>query len=260
MAVWGPEAEPRPTLELGPEPEPKPRAPRSAESWLDLILLPLLSVGLVGALIVGAARMSLPLDDAVILYGSMTVLYVAIILVAALLLRFRGLRLFQAFLSAGRAWSVWIAIPLGVVLALCASGVIELLPGDVQQELIERNAAMMPDTLVQAIALFFVAALLAPLAEELYFRGHMLRLMSRHMSFGVSAVFSALLFSLVHGHILSPGVGGMVLTFIIFLLGIALAFIGRWGGSLRAPFAMHAAYNATLTIPGVYLLLTGAQT
>lgn len=254
MKVWGPEAEPRPTG------EPGPRAPRSAESWLDLMLLPLLSIGLVGVLIVGAGQMSLPLDEAVVLYGSMIVLYVAVILVTTLLLRLRGLRLLQTFLAAGRAWSVWIAIPLGMVLALCSSGVIELLPAGIQQELTERNAAMMPDTLGQAVVLFFVAALLAPLAEELYFRGHMLRLMSRHMSFGVAAVFSAFLFSLVHGHVLSPGFGGAVLTFIIFLLGIALALIARWGGSLRAPFALHAAYNATLTIPGIYLLLSGAQT
>lgn len=252
MKVWEPEAEPRPTA------EPAPRTPRTAESWLDLILLPLLSVGLTGALIFGAGQVSLPLDEAVVLYGSMIVLYAAVILAVALLLRLRGLRLFQTFLSAGRAWSGWVAIPLGILLALCASGVIELLPEGIQQELMERNEEMMPDTPGQAIALFFVAVLLAPLAEELYFRGHLLRLMARHMSFGVAAVLSALLFSLVHGHLLSPGLGGMVLTLIIFLLGIALAFVARWGGSLRAPFVLHAAYNATLTLPGIYLLLTDA--
>ena len=267
MAVWGPNAEPRDVLE--PLPEALPRPP---ERWWDLFLVPIISI----ALTLGLVALAVWFDartaredvlsgsfpsrgletSPLFLFASMGVLYLAMLGAAAMLLFLRGHRLRPVFFPRGAGRVAWVAVPAGMALAVAVMGLLSLLPPEMQQELAEQNAALDPSTLGEALAIFVIAVLLAPLAEELYFRGLMLRVFSRGISFAAAAVVTAALFSLVHGHLfLSPGLGGWLLTGIIFVLGLLLALFARAGRSLRAPFFLHAAYNATLVIPSIVELL-----
>jgi membrane protease YdiL (CAAX protease family) len=272
MAVWGPDAAPRDV------PEPLPDAPlRPAERWWDLILVPVVAL----AFSFAAGAMAVVIEVAIgerglltgsftsgnveqspyFLFGAMGALYLAMLGAVALLLFWRGHRFGPVFFARGRRFAAWAAIPAGIVLAIAVMVLLSMLPAAMQEELIEQNSALDPSTLGEALAVFVVAVLFAPLAEELYFRGIMLRVFSRGMSFAAASVVTAALFSLVHGHLfLSPGLGGWLLTGIIFLLGFLLALFARAGRSLRAPFLLHASYNATLVVPTIAGFLSGAQT
>lgn len=273
MAVWGPDAEPRGHPEFI-EPAPVPRPP---ERWWDIVVV--LAVALALSFLAGAVAFAVETfiaDEDLLtgrfpsggaaqspyfLFGAMGALYLATLGAVALLLFFRGHRLGTVFFARGARLAAWGAVPTGIVLAIAVMVLLSFLPPAMQEELIEQNAALEPSTLGEALAVFVIAVLLAPLAEELYFRGIMLRVFARAMPFAAAATVTAALFSLVHGHLfLSPGLGGWILSGVIFVLGALLALFARMGRSLRAPFLLHASYNATLVVPSVAGLLTGVQT
>lgn len=266
MAIWGPDAQPRGSVEAGVI----ETAPRPAERWIDLFLLPAVALAFAACITIAGMAVLMVLEERSgipraadpahyllsppVLYASMAGFYLAALGLAAILLRLRGYSIRKAFFARGGV-SAWLAAPLGAAAALGAMYLLLRLPEAMQQELVERSAALQPETPAAAVALFIIVVLLAPLAEEIYFRGVMLRLLARRMGFALAAMVSAILFSLSHGHLMpSVDAAGFVLTGILFLLGIVFALLAR--GSLRAPFVMHAAYNATLTLPGIYMLLT----
>jgi uncharacterized protein len=86
------------------------------------------------------------------------------------------------------------------------------------------------------IALAFLAVVVvAPLAEELFFRGFLYQALRKWRGVGQAVVLSALLFAVAHGHpILIAG---------IFPLGIILAYTFEKRGSLTATIAAHAFFN-----------------
>jgi len=262
MAVWGPDAPPREAL-------PYDIAPSRALRWYDVVVLPL------GALAVtflagGAALLAdryifrtgfdiwgtwVPdFEAAWFIYTIEIALYAGFILTGVALLALRGHRLAGIYFPRIRPGSVLAACGMGIVLAFAFAWALSLLPDDTQQQLMERNELLMPSSAGEAILLAIVGVLLAPIAEELYFRGVLLRLLSARLSFAVSAGVTALLFSLIHGHLfISPGLGGWTLTVMLFAIGFVLAGFARVTGSLRAPAIMHGAYNAVLLGPSVLL-------
>lgn len=273
MAVWGPDAEPRDDPEYS-APAPAPRPP---ERWWDLLLVPVVAITLALGLaalaiwfdgraasedVLSGRFSSSGLEDSIyFLFASMGVLYLAMLAIVALLLFWRGHGFAPVFFARGKPLALWGAVPAGILLALAVMLLLSFLPPAMQEELAEQNVALDPSTLGEALAIFVIAVVLAPLAEELYFRGIMLRVFSRRLPFAGAAVLTAALFSLVHGHLfLSPGLGGWLLSGVIFVLGVLLALFARAGRSLRAPVLLHAAYNATLVIPSIAALLAGVQT
>jgi membrane protease YdiL (CAAX protease family) len=91
--------------------------------------------------------------------------------------------------------------------------------------------------------------ILAPLAEEMVFRGFVYTGLRRVAGPGRAAVASAVLFALIHG---SP-----YASLPLFGLGLALAFLYERNGSLTAPVALHGAFNG-LQFVGI-LLSAGAS-
>lgn len=105
-------------------------------------------------------------------------------------------------------------------------------PPDTQnaiKQLLERGDTM---TLVM---LALSAVLIAPLTEEIIFRGFLFRNLRDTVGKGLAAVLSGLVFGLVHLHptLILPLTG----------LGIALALLYEWTGSLWVPIAAHMAFN-----------------
>jgi len=94
-------------------------------------------------------------------------------------------------------------------------------------------------------ATLFVVAVLAPVVEELVFRGLLLGGLSRHISFGWSNVFQATAFAV--GHADPP-------RFLFYwVMGLSAGWLVRRTGSLGPAIALHALNNA---VAG--LLLTSA--
>lgn len=86
------------------------------------------------------------------------------------------------------------------------------------------------------IMLGFMAVITAPLTEELIFRGFLYGVVKRHTDRWFAAVFTALIFAVVHVHV---GTAPQ-----LFLLGLGLAIAYEHSGCLLVPMFMHAMFNA----------------
>ena len=103
-------------------------------------------------------------------------------------------------------------------------------------------AVLRIDPTVLVIALVLVA----PVAEELFFRGVVFNAWAREYGTRVGMIGSAALFAVIHANTESVDalIASVATVVPIFGLGIALALIYRGTGSLAASMAMHAGFNA----------------
>lgn len=105
-------------------------------------------------------------------------------------------------------------------------------------------------------ALALVAAvLLAPVAEELLFRGLLHRALRRRRGPVAATVLSSALFAVVH---LDVAVTQPLALVGLALVGAVLALAYERSGGLLVPVAAHAAYNATALLAAVVAQRTGA--
>jgi uncharacterized protein len=90
------------------------------------------------------------------------------------------------------------------------------------------------------VATGFLIVAVAPLTEEIFFRGFMFAGLRRRLPFAAAAVLSAGLWSLFH--YTGPGTWGVVVQLAVF--GIALSWLYERTGSIWPPIAVHAVNNA----------------
>jgi membrane protease YdiL (CAAX protease family) len=89
---------------------------------------------------------------------------------------------------------------------------------------------------------------IAPFAEEAFFRGYIFRFVTQRGGIVLGILVSSLLFALVHFH--PP------LLAIYILYGILFAWLYHWTGRLLAPVTAHV----TVNLVGVVVLgMTAAQ-
>jgi membrane protease YdiL (CAAX protease family) len=84
---------------------------------------------------------------------------------------------------------------------------------------------------------------IAPIAEELFFRGVLFRSVRDRRGFASGAGVSAALFGLVH-YVPSPWKDALLLQSIMVFTGFALAWIYERRGSIAANMAAHMTFNA----------------
>lgn len=100
---------------------------------------------------------------------------------------------------------------------------------------------------ISTLALVAGAVLVAPICEEIFFRGFLFGGLLHRMNFWPAALLSAFLFALAHGDIGSFAV--------LFVIGLVLA-VARWRvGSIWPGIVIHAANNATAAV-AIVLALT----
>lgn len=108
-------------------------------------------------------------------------------------------------------------------------------PNDMSQDLVEafRNSDSLPAKLLTV----FAAVIVAPLVEEIVFRGFVYGVIKRYTDSYFAAVCSALLFATVHFHVGS--------LFPLTLLALTFCLAYELTGNLLVPMIMHAIFNAT---------------
>lgn len=132
-------------------------------------------------------------------------------------------------LRSGFGWGLLAWLGSTIVLAAVA-WVLEQLGRPPEPEAAERAIAMLePWVVVVAIVI------LAPIAEEVFFRGVVFNAWLREGGRRWAFIGSATLFAAIHLSLLS--------LLPIFLLGLALAWVYDRNGNLLAPIAMHATVN-----------------
>lgn len=94
------------------------------------------------------------------------------------------------------------------------------------------------------------AVVIAPLGEELFFRGVLFRSLRDRHGFWAGAAGSGLGFGLIH---FAPGsvADAMLLMLVMFFTGVALCFVYERRGTIVAPIAAHVTFNAI----GIALIL-----
>jgi hypothetical protein len=92
-----------------------------------------------------------------------------------------------------------------------------------------------------------VAALVAPVCEELLFRGLLLRSLRRRMSPAAAVIVQALAFALAHP-MLSPTLGDLAVVPALFLMGAASGIAATRRGNLSASILMHIGFNLVTTL------------
>lgn len=86
------------------------------------------------------------------------------------------------------------------------------------------------------------AIVIAPIGEELFFRGVLFRSLRDRHGFWVGAVGSAVGFGLIH-FIPGSAIDAALLMIVMFFTGMALCFLYERRGTIVAPIAAHVTFN-----------------
>jgi membrane protease YdiL (CAAX protease family) len=151
-------------------------------------------------------------------------------------------------IRAGRFWSAirwnwpagsWVGFLLGgalVYFGLAGLGALLPIPKHLPIDRFFENAR-------EATIMSIFAVTLAPLMEELFFRGFLYPVLARRFGMGVSIFLTGAAFGILHGAQLKYSWA----VLIIFLVGIVLTAVRAKTKSVAASFLVHVGYNATLS-------------
>lgn len=145
---------------------------------------------------------------------------------------------------------------VGGLLAFLVSGGIILSGNAVFGPLDDAGQALLETEMLTGTALVFTviaAVVLAPLLEEVTFRGVLYQVVGRRTSWLVGAVISSVVFSVVHAEVLLPlKIESLVFSVALFAVGFVLAVVFHRSRSLVSAMVAHATFN------GVQILLATA--
>ena len=141
-------------------------------------------------------------------------------------------------------------LAVGVVCALLAHAFLDLVVARLLGPLLGDPDVSEPvEELVEAargvrmVGLLAFVSLGAPVVEELFFRGLLLRGLQRRFDDGVAIVLSAVLFGVAHVQALALGALVLVIVSLV-LLGLALAVLAVRTGRLGPSIVAHSVFNA----------------
>jgi membrane protease YdiL (CAAX protease family) len=177
--------------------------------------------------------------SALLLFATMTVVFTAVVI---LVLKSRGRSLTLLF-GLDRQ-PIWKACAIALVLTFAAFPVI--LVGS----LLTQGFSTGPDDLQEIVKFFrgagqgrekiavaLSAVIIAPVSEELFFRGLIYGVAKKYGGLAAAIIFNATLFAFIHGSL--PAFGGL------FALAACLTLAYEFSGTLYVPIVMHACFNAT---------------
>jgi membrane protease YdiL (CAAX protease family) len=141
-------------------------------------------------------------------------------------------------------WYLGITLASAVSAALFNGG--RVVPGNTRQLFIQH-----PQGIGILLLALLVTAVAAPVCEEIFFRGMLFRLLRDRSPLWIAVVLSAAAFGLAHA---SPVVS-LALLPVFFYMGVVLALLYVWSGSLTNTILLHATNNAIGTVL-VFLTLT----
>ena len=215
-------------------------------SKFDLIWVSLIVFLMLWAFAVSAAstqRINSENIDTVEMLKDVSIWWSAILGPTLLSLKMRGSKLGSVFgldrMPVGRSLLLGIALlisalPLVFAVDYVASILLKANPTTDAQEVIQifENAS----SGAQRIPIIVLAVVVAPVAEELAFRGYIYGVIKRYVGAIPALVLSGILFALIHGNLPS--------FFPLLVLASVFALAYELSGSLLVPMTMHALFNA----------------
>lgn len=135
-------------------------------------------------------------------------------------------------------WPFFLLAGVGLAYAITALQAVIPMPAEVPMDKFLKTTMG-----VWVLALF--GSLLAPFAEEVFFRGLLFPALARRTSVALSVVVTALFFAFLHGSQLGWYWGPLLL---LFGVGVALTVVRAWVRSVAASVLIHVSYNVTLFV------------
>jgi uncharacterized protein len=212
--------------------------------WTDVLLSVPLAVVLIGAIQLGLAGVTLPLmpqhdpelRTAITRFLSGLSLYAGVVGAVVLLVvgRRRAPLSALGWRPASTRWLL-LAIPLAL-----AGYVLVLIAGVIGNLLFPHAHNGQPQAVRDAFGHYQLLAVvavsvIAPIAEETFFRGFVYGWLRRRAPLGAAVMLSALVFSAAHAE--------LALLIPIFVLGCMLALVYEHSGSLLPGMIIHAVFN-----------------
>ncbi len=245
--------------ELAPEPPPPPPPPARGWTYLDVLIVlgfalgaqvAVVLVGLLAAVMIrsaggGAFSYREAATSAVFVLGVQAAWWVLVFWMVYKIVRVRDGRSFWEAIA-------WIRPPLpsgvyvsgGVGLALLVAGIAWLIR-------MPRRRLPIEELFRDPASAFLLAGfgiLIAPVVEELLFRGFLFPVMARAHGAAVAVIGTASLFSLVHAQQYGWAWQNLLL---LTLVGVVFGTLRAVSGSVVPPVLAHAGYNLTL-FAGLY--------
>jgi membrane protease YdiL (CAAX protease family) len=110
---------------------------------------------------------------------------------------------------------------------------------------------ILPHNLSQLFFAIVLIAIIAPLAEELIFRGLLLDWLKQKINVWAAALILSVIFALLHNNGFKLGAIGAMAFGVRMTLGLASSVFAIRFSSLRASFVMHAAFNGVACVASV---------
>jgi membrane protease YdiL (CAAX protease family) len=95
------------------------------------------------------------------------------------------------------------------------------------------------------LAVVAMAVIVAPVAEEVIFRGYLYPVVKKYAGTTVALLLTSVLFAVLHGHV--PSIPALT------MLAVCLGLAYEKSGSLLVPMIMHAVFNA-VSVAGILFL------
>ena len=156
-----------------------------------------------------------------------------------------------------QSWHKIFTIPalLGLAVAAVTSYLAlsrEVQPSTPMGDVLEANNGSM-----MLLAFMLMAVILAPILEEIIFRGYFFYVISRYRGQTVAVYLIAVVFALLH---VEQYWGDWLAIFMVAFLGLILSHLRVWTKTTIATMVTHFFYNATMTIFPVILVVTANPT
>lgn len=238
------------TPPLTPAPPELPERPEGVErdpQWPALFAPWAFLVGFIGTFVlvgIGGAIFGIDADTETPGFVVLATLVQAVALVGAAVL-------FASFVSKPKAWHFglrrtplltglgWAAA--GIVIFYVASAIYSVvIPTDVKQSVTEDLGA--GDSTLGLIVAGLMVMIVAPVAEEVFFRGFFYKALRSKFSMVVAAILDGLLFGLIHYNF--EGAEALLLLPPLALLGFVFCVVYEKTGSLFPVIGMHAFNNS----------------
>lgn len=240
---------PGPPPELPERPEGLPPLRTGADlwkpwtAWLSLaasLAVPL-TLGIIAGVFVAAAGGSLEELPPGVLIGLTFGQDIGFILIPLLLAAWLATRPTAADFGLRRPDRMWISI--GLLFAvyvgfIVLSGLWVTALGIEQRDTLPDELGV-KDSTVNLVLVLILVTVMAPVAEEILFRGYIYRALRNWRGVWPAAIISGVLFGAIH-------IGSSPIGFVVPLaiLGVGLALLYHWTGSLYLPVALHALNNS----------------
>lgn len=133
-----------------------------------------------------------------------------------------------------------LGVALQLLISMCLNAVFPLLPQNMSEEYNQLIESLIGGNVWLSL---LVTVILAPLAEELLFRGVTLKKAQKIMPFLAANILQAFLFGLYHGNLIQGTYA--------FVLGLILGFTAEYFHSVWASILLHAFVNGSAELLGL---------